>query len=116
LRDQLDKHYATLDLPADACLATAVEPRQAKHVCGILCMATTPVNEQVLAHFPQLRVVSNFAVGFDNIDIDAATKRRILVCNTPGVLDAAVADLTIGLIISLSRDLVRGDAYVRDGS
>jgi len=61
-----------------------------------------------------LRVISNMAVGFDNIDVKAATERGILVTNTPGVLTDATADLTWSLILSIARRVVEGDAMVRN--
>jgi glyoxylate reductase len=64
---------------------------------------------------PNLRVISGFGVGYNNTDIDSATERGILVCNTPGVLTDAVADLTLGLILSFSRRLIENAVYVRDG-
>lgn len=105
-----------LDVPVGQSLLGAVPVQQQRQVVAILTTVDTRVDAAVMDVFPNLRVVSNFAVGFDNIDIDAATQRNILVCNTPKVLDGAVADLTFGLIIGLSRDLLRNDTYVRDGS
>ena len=64
---------------------------------------------------PQLRVISNMAVGVDNIDVAAATSRGILVTNTPGVLTDATADLTWALILSTVRRVVEGDRMVREG-
>jgi len=62
-----------------------------------------------------LKVVSRFGVGYDNVDVDAATRRGILVTYTPGVLSDAVAELTMGLILCLSRNLLSADAFVRSG-
>jgi lactate dehydrogenase-like 2-hydroxyacid dehydrogenase len=74
-----------------------------------------PVDAERLASLPALRVVANVAVGHDNVDLEAATARGVTVCNTPGVLDAAVAELTIGMVIGLLRGVVRADGYVRSG-
>jgi glyoxylate reductase len=65
--------------------------------------------------YPQLRLVANFSVGYDNIDVEACRARGIAVSNTPGVLDAAVADLTIGLLLAVRRRIVEGDTAVRGG-
>jgi glyoxylate reductase len=65
--------------------------------------------------FPSLKLIANFSVGYDNIDIEACRARGIAVSNTPGVLDAAVADLTIGLLLAVRRRIVEGDAAVRAG-
>jgi glyoxylate reductase len=64
---------------------------------------------------PSLRLIANFGVGYDRIDLDACRARGIAVANTPGVLDAATADLAFGLILAARRRIVEGDAIVRDG-
>ena len=65
--------------------------------------------------FPSLKLIANFSVGYDNIDIEACRARGVAVSNTPGVLDAAVADLTMGLLLAVRRRIVEGDAAVRAG-
>lgn len=82
---------------------------------GVLAHTRVPLDAEVFAAAPQLRVVSNFGVGYDNVDVPAATERGVLVCNTPGVLSDAVADLTIGLIIALARNIVATERLVREG-
>jgi glyoxylate reductase len=72
---------------------------------GLLSLLTIPVTEQILDQAPNLRVVSNMAVGVDNIDITACTQRRIPVGNTPGVLTESTADLTFALILSIARKI-----------
>jgi glyoxylate reductase len=74
------------------------------------------VNEPVdLDWFPRLKLIADYSVGYDRIDIDACRRRGIAVSNTPGVLDAAVADLTLGLLLAVRRRIVEGDAAVRAG-
>ena len=70
---------------------------------------------EVIKNCPRLKMVSNRAVGYDNVNIDFASQNGILVTNTPGVLDAATADLAIALLLAVSRRLVEADKYVRDG-
>jgi glyoxylate reductase len=83
---------------------------------ALLCLLTETVDATVMdAAGPRLRVISNMAVGFDNIDVGAATARGILVTNTPGVLTDATADLTWALILSTVRRVVEGDRMVREG-
>ena len=82
---------------------------------GVLATTRVPFDEEVIAAAPRLRVVSNFGVGYDNVDVAAATRHGVLVCNTPGVLSDAVADLTMGLVIALARRLVESERSVREG-
>ncbi len=83
---------------------------------AILCLLTETIDGPVMdAAGQQLRVISDMAVGFDNIDVEAATKRGILVTNTPGVLTDATADLTWALILGVMRRVAEGDRLVRDG-
>ncbi|HWB76574.1 MAG TPA: D-glycerate dehydrogenase [Nannocystaceae bacterium] len=82
---------------------------------GIFAMLTEPVDREVLARAPKLRVVSNMAVGVDNIDLAACRSRGIAVGNTPGVLTEATADLTMALVLAWSRRVVEAAADARDG-
>ncbi|MAV36529.1 MAG: D-glycerate dehydrogenase [Planctomycetaceae bacterium] len=83
---------------------------------GILSLLTEQVNAELMdAAGAQLKVISNFAVGFNNIDVDEATRRRIRVGNTPGVLTEATADMAFALLISASRRIVEAQEYVRGG-
>jgi len=72
-----------------------------------------PVTRRVLESNPNLRIVSNFAVGYNNIDVDAARELGIMVTNTPGVLTEATADLTMALILAVTRRIVEGDDEIR---
>jgi glyoxylate reductase len=82
---------------------------------GILTMTNDPVGVELFDGAPTLRVVSNFGVGFDNVDLAEATRRGIVVTNTPGVLTDAVADLTWALMLTVARHVVHGDRLVRGG-
>src|SRR5689334_8055351 len=74
------------------------------------------VDEELLeAAGPHLRCVANVAVGYDNVDLEAAARRGVTVTNTPGVLDDATADLTLALILAATRRLAEGDRLVRSG-
>ncbi|MBB5215520.1 2-hydroxyacid dehydrogenase [Parapusillimonas granuli] len=116
LREQLAAQCEIIDVPTGAGLADALPKEQLDSIEGVVCTVRSKFDTAVFDALPRLRVVSNFAVGYDNINIPEATKRNVLVCNTPKVLDGAVADLTFGLLICLARDLVRGDAHVRSGA
>ena len=78
-----------------------------------LMVANEPVP---LSLFPRLRVVANFGVGYDRVDVAACLERGVVVTNTPGVLDAATADLAFALILATRRQVVEGDRHVRSGS
>jgi glyoxylate reductase len=100
----------------DRPLARELLLRVVPGVDAILCVLTETIDEAVMdAAGPQLRVISNMAVGVDNVDVAAATARGVLVTNTPGVLTDATADLTWALILSVTRRVVEGDRMVREG-
>jgi glyoxylate reductase len=82
---------------------------------ALLSLLTDRVDVELLDAAPGLRIVSNMAVGYDNIDVAACTARRILVTNTPDVLTETVGDLTFALILGFARCLVEGERVVREG-
>ena len=81
----------------------------------LLTLLTEPVGRDMLAEASHLRGVANYAVGFDNIDVDAARELGVPVSNTPGVLTETTADLTWALLLGVARNLVVGDRYMRGG-
>jgi lactate dehydrogenase-like 2-hydroxyacid dehydrogenase len=89
--------------------------RRAADKQGVLASVMDRIDETVLAAAPGLKVVSNIAVGTNNVDIPACTKRGIRVTNTPGVLDDTTADLTWALLMAAARRIAEGDAQVRRG-
>lgn len=81
---------------------------------GVLSLLTTPVDDAFLDRVgPQLRVVANYAVGVNNIDLEAARERGVLVANTPDVLTRTTAELAVGLMLALLRRIAEGDRFVR---
>ncbi len=89
--------------------------RQAADGCvGIVSQLMDPIRDTVLST-QGLRCVSNVAVGFDNIDIPAATARKVMVTNTPGVLDDATADFAFTLLMTTARRVVEADSFTRGG-
>lgn len=82
---------------------------------GILCTITDRIDAELLDHAPALKVIANYGVGFEHIDVEAATRRGIPVTNTPGVLTDSTADLTLALILATARRVVEGDRRVRQG-
>jgi glyoxylate reductase len=99
-----------LDQPLD-------EPsiRKAAEGCvGIVSLLMDPIRETVLST-PGLRIVSNVAVGFDNIDVPAATAHKVMVTNTPGVLDDTTSDFAFTLLMTVARRIVEADSFTRQG-
>lgn len=83
---------------------------------GIITVLTDIVDDALLtAAGPQLRIVANYAVGYDNVDVGACTARGVLVCNTPDVLTEATADCAFGLVLAAARRVAEGDRLVRSG-
>jgi lactate dehydrogenase-like 2-hydroxyacid dehydrogenase len=88
---------------------------QLREAEGLLGPAVLPLDAAVLESALRLRAVSNIGVGYDNVDLDCANRRGILVANTPGILSDAVAELTIGLMLTLARRLRESMAVVIEG-
>lgn len=86
-----------------------------KEIQGLLCLLTDPIDAEVLEAAQNLKVISNYAVGYDNIDIEKAKEKGIVVTNTPGVLTEATADLAFALLLAASRSIVAADNYTRAG-
>ncbi|MFQ5906052.1 MAG: 2-hydroxyacid dehydrogenase [bacterium] len=82
---------------------------------GLLCCLTDKVDEKVMDASGRLKVISNYAVGYDNIDVNAASRRGIVVTNTPGVLTDATAELAWSLLFSTARRIVECDRFTRTG-
>ncbi len=80
---------------------------------GVIAMMANKFDEEFISKLESLRVISNFAVGFNNIDVKAATRMGIVVTNTPGVLTDATADMTFGLLLATARRIAEGDRLVR---
>ena len=97
--------------------AGAIDPADLKRRLagkqGLICVLTDRINEEVVAGAADLRIAANIAVGYDNIDVPALKRRGIIVTNTPDVLTEATAELTWGLILSLTRRITEGDRLIR---
>src|SRR5919198_4033094 len=85
------------------------------HVDGLLCTVGERVNQELLDAAPRLKVVANYAVGYDNIDVLACTARNVVVCNTPGVLTETTADLAFALILAIARRIGEDIEVVKNG-
>ncbi|HHF55758.1 MAG TPA: D-glycerate dehydrogenase [Thermoplasmatales archaeon] len=82
---------------------------------ALICLLTDKIDSEVMNASSNLKIIANYAAGYDNIDIDEATKRGIFVTNTPGVLTETVADLAWALILAAARRIVEGDKFMREG-
>ncbi len=102
-------------LEEDAALDRAVLLHAASGADAILALLTERMNAELFDRSPNLRMVANMAVGFDNVDIDAAAARGIWVTNTPGVLDGATADLAMALLLAAARRLPEAERFLRAG-
>src|SRR5437773_10531587 len=111
VREYCDADIWTEPLPPPA----DVLRRKVSDCEGLLSLLTERIDGALLDAAPRLKVVSNFAVGFNNIDIPAATERGIAVGNTPGVLTHATADMAFSLLIAAARRIVEGHAYTLSG-
>jgi len=108
-RAEVDFHDVDAPLPR-AELLRRLQGRQ-----GLICVITDTVDENLLAACPELKVASNIAVGFNNIDVAAATRRGVAITNTPDVLTETTADFAWALLMATARRVVEADRYVREG-
>ncbi|MBK5100329.1 MAG: D-glycerate dehydrogenase [Desulfobacteraceae bacterium] len=112
LNDNFDVEYN----PHDRVLTGEELLQSVKAKDGILPLLTDHIDAEVMdTAGPQLKVIANYAAGFNNIDVETATARKIAVTNTPGVLTDTTADLAMGLLLAVARRLVEGDSYARAG-
>src|SRR2546427_1241236 len=88
---------------------------EARDADGLFCLLTEKIDAELMNMAKKLKVVANMAVGFDNIDLKAATEHGILASNTPGVLTETVADATMALMLAIARRVVEADRWVRNG-
>jgi phosphoglycerate dehydrogenase-like enzyme len=104
-----EARHVAFDAPREQLLAALAD------VEGLLLSNQVPVDGALYDAGPRLRVVSGFGVGYDRFDVEEATRRKIAICNTPDVVTVPVVDLTMGLILALTRRLFDNEAYVRGG-
>ena len=110
------RKHAELDVhEGDSPLSKAELMERVRGKQALVCQLIQRVDAEVLGAASELRVVANVAVGFDNIDVKAATARGIAVTNTPGVLDETTADFTWALLLGVARRVVEGDQLARSG-
>ncbi|NLK07153.1 MAG: D-glycerate dehydrogenase [Firmicutes bacterium] len=113
--DMLHEHFSVTVNPHDRPLTKDELIDGVKDAHGLLCLLNDEITYDVMQAAPNLKVITNYAVGYNNIDVSAANEKGIYVTNTPGVLTDATADLAWALLLSVSRRVVEGDIYTRAG-
>ncbi len=113
--DLIESECQTFVNPHDRVLSREELAEAGKDIEGLLCLLTDPIDAELIDKMPCLKIIANFAVGYDNIDVEACTKRNIAVSNTPGVLTETTADMAWALLQAVARRVVEADRYVREG-
>ncbi len=113
--DKLESFFEVFANTEDRVLTHAEIEKNIKGKDALLCLLTDMIDKSIMDACKNLKVISNYAVGFNNIDIEEATRRAIPVCNTPGILTETTADLTFALILSIARRIVESDSVLRAG-
>jgi glyoxylate reductase len=117
IREILDGHDVIAPrVDGDAVLDDATLRAELRDADALLPLLSVRVDEALLAGAPRLRIVANNAVGYDNVDLAAATRRGVVVTNTPGVLTAATADLTMALVLAAARRIGEGMGVLARGA
>ena len=111
----LSKYFDVESNQRDVPLSPTQLVKKLQGKLGVITLLTDTFDERVLAQSPELKIICNLAVGFNNIDVKACTRRGIMVTNTPGVLDDTTADFTWCLLLATSRRVVEADKYLRAG-
>jgi glyoxylate reductase len=83
---------------------------------ALICLLTEKVNDDLLAAAPKLRIAATVSVGFDHIDVEACTRRKVVATHTPGVLDDTTADFAWALLMAVARRVLEGDTWLRSGT
>ncbi len=114
--DILEKEGHTVDInDTDRILPARELLQRAQGKAGLICLLNDRIDSVVMDELESLKVISNIAVGYDNIDIAGATQRGIMVTNTPGVLTETTADLAFALLLAAARKIPEADQYTRAG-
>jgi lactate dehydrogenase-like 2-hydroxyacid dehydrogenase len=109
----IKKHFDMEDNQRDVVFSPEELIRRLQGKAGAIILLTDRIDEVVLSQCPDLKIVSNIAVGYNNIDVKACTHHRVMVTNTPGVLDDTTADFTWTLLLATARRLVEADQHLR---
>jgi len=110
---RVQQHFEVDFNPSETPLPPLQLRERLKDKEGAMILLTDRINEEILSSCPRLRILSNVAVGYDNIDLEACRRRKIMVTNTPGVLDDTTADFTWALLLATARRVVEADRFLR---
>jgi glyoxylate reductase len=111
--EKVKKLFRTKMNPYDRVLTKKELLRGVKNVDGLLCLLTDTIDKKVMEQAPNLKIIANYAVGFNNVDVKEATKRGIMVTNTPGVLNDTTADLAWVLLMATARRIAEADKFTK---
>lgn len=111
--DMVKRYFEVEDNQSDVSFTPEELTEKLRDKAGAIILLTDRIDENVLSHCPDLKIVCNIAVGYNNIDVQACTRHKVMVTNTPGVLDDTTADFTWALLLATARRLVEGDQYLR---
>lgn len=112
-RDLLAPHFDVIEHPTEHERSEEEISTLLSEADAAITLLSDPITRRVLESNPNLRIVANFAVGYNNVDIEAAKELGVTITNTPGVLTEATADLTMALLLAVTRRIVEADADVR---
>lgn len=111
-RDLLRTHFNLVEIP-DNDIETRLTPEIRASISGVACYTT--IDKRFINALPNLKIISSYGVGYDSVDSAHARSKNIVVTNTPDVLNEEVADFTIGLLLSVVREIPKAQAYLREG-
>ncbi len=111
----LERNHELEINPYDRVLSKQEIIKGLKNKDGLVCLLTDVIDKEVINSEPKLKIISNYAVGYDNIDVKTATKRKIIVTNTPNVLTDTTAEMAWALLFSVARRIVEADKFTRQG-
>jgi len=111
----LNKHFDVESNQRDVPFSPTQLAKKLQGKAGAITLLTDTIDERLLSQCPDLKIVCNLAVGFNNIDLKACTRRGVMVTNTPGVLDETTADFAWCLLLATARRIVEADGYLRAG-
>lgn len=115
LLERLRERFETIVYEGDGFMPRGQLLQAVRNADGLVSMLSERIDAELLDHAPQLKIVANYAVGYNNIDIEAATRRGVMVTNTPDVVTDATADLAWAIMMAIARNVCVVDRYVRSG-